>query len=111
MPTHHQPQQFRKWRNQFRKDVANASTRPKDAVPWIIKVEKAGSMEELEDSEGFDTLDFKLSTAFGKILQGPLQKEVQLLEEKYIQRGTLLNGRQICWLVYRNYKLETIEKS
>ena len=60
-----QATQFRKWKTQFRRDVANASTRPKEALQWIIAIESK-SFDELEDPEGFDTLDFKLATALSK---------------------------------------------
>ena len=52
-----QAQQWRRWRTHFRRDVANASTRPKEAIQWINEVETL-SFDELEDPKGFGTLDF-----------------------------------------------------
>jgi hypothetical protein len=63
---------FRRWKMSFRKEVAGASGRPKEAFRWVCQIEIAESMEDLALDDEFEPLDAKLSAALGKILHGEL---------------------------------------
>ena len=47
----------------FKRTVANASGNPGQAMQWISRVETASSWQELEEHEGFHTLNNKFATA------------------------------------------------
>lgn len=48
---------FLAWQLALRKDVASASGKPDEGFKWISEVENAKSIEELNDSGEFATLD------------------------------------------------------
>ena len=73
---------YRSWKTASRKKVAAAAVDPSKAFQWYCKVDDALSSEELEDSEGQDTLDMKIAAAFINILHGELRRKIDLEEEK-----------------------------
>jgi len=91
--------QFRYWKLNFMKKVAASSGRPQEAFAWISKVQNS-SFDELEDCEGFLTLDAKIASALFDILTGEFKRRVQNLEEKASRLGKMMTGRQLAWLIY-----------
>ena len=92
---------FREWKLNFKMKVSAASHDPKAAHKWIKKVEDAQSMDELADSEGFETLDVKIATALHECLTGEFHRRITLMEEEADRKGGRLTGRQIAWQIYR----------
>ena len=73
----------------------------------MARAEIARGIEELEDDEGFETLNAKVATGVWKITTGEFQRELELLEEKEAAEGRLLNGRQLYFLILE--KLNTTD--
>ena len=76
------------------------SRRSREAYAWLTRIEKATTFEELADSEDFEELDSKLSTALDSLIQGELKRKVQVKETELSQRGEPITGRQITWMLY-----------
>ena len=62
------------------------------------------TFEELEDSEGRDTLDAKIAAGLMKIIHGPFLIIIQDLEEKIDDEEKVLTGRQIIWMMKEELK-------
>ncbi len=78
----------------------------------MFAIEKAESVDDLEDDEGFETLDAKLRDAWNGITKGILVKEIQLADQILKEKkGTQLNGRQISWMVGRKFDQDLKEGS
>ena len=60
-------------------------------------------------SGAFHTLHAKLSAALNKIITGEFKRQIDLKKEAASQRGKMIKGRQILWMVYAQYKLSTID--
>ena len=73
--------QWKHWWELACSHVAGRSARPKLALKWMFAIEKAKSVEDLEDDEGFETLDAKLRDAWNAITKGILVKEIQLADK------------------------------
>ena len=96
---------FRAWRAAVRDAVQETSSRPHDALPWILEVESASATyEAFADSAGFESLDTKLGAALCRVITGPLAGEITTLKETEIQNRRSLRGRQILFLIYRHYQ-------
>ena len=62
----------------FRREVSSSSTRPKEAMQWVLEIEQAKPMAELAVSKSitgistyvFETLGYKLARGVSKILNG-----------------------------------------
>ena len=100
---------WRTWKFTSKKAVAACSGwRPKQALIWISKAEKAKSWEDLEDDEGMDSLSAKVATGIIKIATQEFANNVQYLQETNIVKGKgLLNGRQIWWMMAQYFKIST----
>ena len=101
---------FRYWVINLYKYLAAASGRGTLAIEWIKKVESAASMDELAfDDPEWVLFSLKLSSALHKLITGELEQRVQLIEEKLMHENDLLNGRQLLWLVFNEYKRNDVE--
>ena len=89
--------------------ATSGATAPKTALKWLLEVDKAASMDELQDSKAFETWDAKLASAFAKIIHGKLAKDISLIQERKLQEGIMLNGRQIWWLVQRHFEISELD--
>ena len=78
---------FRAWWMDFKKTIASASSKSNEAFTWIGQVEKVQSIEELEDSAGFDQLDVKMGRELCKIVAGEFKRTVQVKEQEYSNKG------------------------
>ena len=45
-----------------------------------------------------------MAEALGKLLHGEFLKRVGLIRDKLFEVNRFLNGRQICWLIFQEYK-------
>ena len=97
---------FRNWKMAVRDEIAGASGDPQEAFKWILKVEKPGiSLEDLEDSENFSSLDAKLAAAISKIAQGDLSQRINLLKDRKAHDGKYVTGRQMLFMIFEHYRI------
>ena len=69
----------------------------------MLEIETKGiSMADLEDSGELETLDAKLASALFPIFPVPLQKEIEVLEEKAHTRAQVVTGRQHVLLMFQS---------
>ena len=93
----------RQWQQSFRLEVVSCSKMSKRrTLEWILAVEKKGST--LEDfavsGKGFGKLDCIIASALTKLFKGEVAREVSTQAEKLLnERGTLLTGRQLAWIM------------
>jgi len=99
----------RGWRLAFKKKVAGSSRFPQKAFIWISQIEKAKSIEELENDEDFETLNAKIAAGLSSIIHGELERQINIIEEQMALIGKMMNGRQIAWMIYKHYKVSEIE--
>lgn len=99
------------WKMHFKKEVASASGRPKEAFVWIAQVEKALTIEELEDDEDFETLGAKIATAMSEIIHGEFARKIEVLKQKAakLEIPKMINGRQMAFLVYQHFRTSEVE--
>ena len=102
---------LRNFRLKTKKTIASASTKPNLAYQWICKAERALSLEELEDDEGFETLSAKAATGFLNIVHGEFARQIENYEEELSKKEKMLNGRQMAFLVYEHYRISEVEGS
>ncbi|MCP4923535.1 MAG: hypothetical protein GY915_05840, partial [bacterium] len=100
---------FRAWKLNFKKAVAAAHRRAEGAFLWITEVEKATSIDDLADSGKFPDLDTKLSLALDSILSGEFKKTVGTKEIELSKEGKMIKGRQIAFMIYKNFKVSEID--
>ena len=104
-PSRHQ---FMSWRTNFRRGVVFASGRGIAVLQWILECERPGiTFEELaEPGPQNVSLDAKIAIALTAILTGEPKRKVNLKAEELAKDGILIAGRQIVWLVYREFDLD-----
>ena len=105
--------QFPAWRRQVRQEMVAAAGRPKEeTVPWILQVESpATTFESLEKvMPEWSSLDSKLGSAVIKIAKGEPGRRIGQVCEEAAALGSLPSGRQLLWLVYKEFGLD-LEKS
>lgn len=109
IPQVHDSKHFRKWKQNLRELVANASVYPDKAFQWIFKVEKAKSWEELE-KQGFANLSRGLAIALSQIINGDLQAKIAVPKDKPASKGKMLNGPQYAWLIFDHYRISDMHR-
>jgi hypothetical protein len=74
---------------------------------WILEVESESatwnSMAYVVGKN--ETLGTKLATAVTGIARGDLGTKISLCNEEGANKGEMVSGRQLLWLVYQSYKL------
>ncbi len=98
---------FRAWRNHVRSAVVSASKDPQKSFIWILEVEREdATWNSMKYETGnHETLGTKLATAVTSIARGDLGTKISLCNEEGANRGEMVSGRQLLWLVYQSYKL------
>ena len=76
---------------------------------WAEINDESATFDSLHDSgrARFRTLDLKLSAALGVMLKqarNQVTERVHFEEIQYFDRGEMLKGRQIAWLIIQNFK-------
>ena len=100
---------FRTWRMQFKKTAAAGSKEPEACFKWLCEVEKKGcTMQDLESSGKFETLDIKIAAGLTTLLNGEFQRQIQLLDEEYEREGKMVKGRQIALKIYQHFKISEL---
>ena len=65
----------------------------------------------MSDSGKFRHLDTELSTALHKIFSGEFERKVILAEEENLKiHDDFLSGRQLAWLMFREFDISDIER-
>ena len=104
--------QVLEWQQHVRKAFGSASGRPSQAYKFICVAEKPGiTMEDLQDSGDFESIDCKLAAALTEILNSELRQDIKLLENQEHKHGRMLKGRQIYWVILQSYKVTEAEDS
>ena len=67
-------------------------------------------MEDLEsDGPGMENFSAMMASALLSLISGELKRKVTMIEEKLIADGKLMNGRQLLFLVFQEYKRNPVE--
>ena len=89
----------------FRAEVASACGRPKEGMQWICKVDEVSNVDELEDDGPlFEHFSSKVAAGLLRILQGEFRRKVMILQEARQLEAKVLNGRQIAFLFFQEYR-------
>ena len=92
--------------------IANASMYPTRAFDWYKEIDRAISIEDLEDSGEFETLDMKIADAFARAISGEFARQISILETELMEKhGKFLKGRQIAWLLNNFFRMSEVEGS
>ena len=95
------PHELIQWLHTWHMQISHAARDPDLAYKWIKKVREVTSFAELADTEGYPRLDSKICSTVHAQFQGELKREVRLMGIKNEETtGKLLNGRQLCWIMY-----------
>ena len=98
------PQKFRSWKLAFKEHITSASGDPGLALRWMGDVNRATSWQELKQVKRSISLESKIASDLNKIIHGELGRKIGLLKERLATTEKLSLGRQIVWLVYKQYK-------
>ena len=98
------PERYRDWRIKVRDNVSAASAKPDKARLWLGKVyEDAVTTMDLDDSEGFITLDAKLLSSLTNCAEGDLARQLNTFKETKEKAKEPIKGRQILLLFYEYF--------
>ena len=99
------------WKIQVGKNLVTASNRYdlKELKWWAEINDESATFESLADSgrERFKSLDLKLSAALGVMLKAAknqVTERVHFEEMQSFDKGEMLKGRQIAWLILQHFK-------
>ena len=101
--------ELRGWKIIVKRNLAAASGRPRTAVQWFSEADQAQSIEELEDDGTFETLSSKIASALLNIIHGEFKRQIEVIEEKLLMEGKMLNGRQLYFLVLKDRSRPTTD--
>ena len=90
-------------------EARNCSGRGKDGWNWLDRVRQPDcKLEELatDEDDVFANVDFKLNSSLSSILHGELGRRVRLKVREAAKKKEPLSGRQILWLLYREYDVD-----
>ena len=84
---------FRAWKLALRDEVAGASGDPQRGFAWIMEVEREGTtLQVLEQSGYFPTLDAKLAAALSKAIHGEFARRVNVMKEEHARSRWTTNS-------------------
>ena len=90
------PEKYRDWKIKVRDNIAAASAKPDDARSWVGKVYKESqTIEGLDDSEGFATLDAKLLASLTNCAEGDLGRQIATFKELRAREEKPVKGRHL----------------
>ena len=97
---------FQSWRRAVRTAAISSCEKPERARAFVFSVESEdASVDSLSvsDSDKHRALDAKLADALLKIVKGDLARRLAVMSETLAKRGLVLAGRQILFLIYREF--------
>ena len=98
------------WKRAMRTCVIASCSRPEKARDFLFEVEsESATFESLacDDSARTRTIDARLAEALMRIIKGDLARRLAVQSEAAAMQGTLLSGRQILYLLYRDFARDT----
>ena len=106
---------FEAWQEYLREAVLAASPSGMEAFKWILEVEDSSrTFESFANTGAFTSLDGKLLLILNTCIPGtnhPLrQRIVQLKQQERITNSGTLSGRQVLWLIYEHFKINSEDK-
>ena len=76
------PEKYRDWKIKVRDNIAAASAKPDEARTWVGKVYRdSQTIDALDDSDGFATLDAKLLASLTNCAEGDLGRQIATFKE------------------------------
>ena len=104
IPKFPQPENYRNWRIRVRDAVIAASSKPDVAFHWIEEVFKTDqTIEALQDSGKFVTLDAKLMSSLTNICDGDFARQLDIFKEAQAKTGTHARGRQALLMIHKHF--------
>ena len=96
---------FSIWKRSTYSTIAMASKDKISTLKWLKRIDDANTIEELEDNgPSFEYLSDKIADALFEIIHGDLKSRVCNLQDKLFAANKFINGRQLIWLVFQDYK-------
>ena len=90
------PEKYRDWKIKVRDNIAAASAKPDEARSWVGKVYKdSQTIDALDDSEGFATLDAKLLASLTNCAEGDLGRQIATFKELRAREDKNVKGRHL----------------
>ena len=89
-------------------------------MQWIKEVELADSVDDLRSSSSvrsipmpdFEVLDARIASALNKIIHNShFKKKISLEEQKAQKEDRFLRGRQIAFLIYKQFRVTGTDSS
>ena len=97
---------FQSWRRAVRTSAISSCEKPERACAFVFSVESDDASFDSLAVSGSDKhrpLDAKLAEALLKIVKGDLARRLAVMSESLAKRGLALAGRQILFLIYREF--------
>ena len=101
---------FLAWRRSVRTAIVSCCERPERARAFAFSCEDPAATFEtlaIADGDRHRALDAKLADALQKIVRGDLARRLAVRSEALARNGLVLSGRQILWLVYREFSKDS----
>ena len=98
------------WKRAMRTSVIASCSRPEKARDFLFEVEsESATFESLacDDNARTRTIDARLAEALMRIIKGDLARRLAVQSEAAAMNGALLSGRQILFLLYRDFARDT----
>eukprot|EP00971_Amphidinium_carterae_P015911 314240-Amphidinium_carterae.1 len=97
------------WLVLARQEIIAASGRtPQEVLPWILRAENPNTtLDQLQSTDGLDSLDSKLASALLKIARGHVQWTLQLFCQRSHKNGRGITGRQLLQLFVKEVSLDS----
>ena len=102
---------FPRWKVTVNCEVSAASGRGSGATfAWLAEVDAPGATYEglAASPKSFESLDCKLATALLKCVSGELAMKVYNAIDRANRHGRMATGRQLLWIIRRNFDANLI---
>ena len=101
---------FALWKRSMFTSIAYASRDQISTLKWLKQIDDANCIEELEnDGREFQSLSRKLADTLHERITGDLKGRVCNLQDELFAVNKFLNGRQLAWLIFQDYKRPDLE--
>jgi hypothetical protein len=98
------PENYRNWRIRVRDAVIAASSKLDLAFHWVEEVCKTDqTVEALQNSGKFVTLDAKLMSSLTSICEGDFARQLDIFKEEQARAGTHARGRQALLMIHKRF--------
>ena len=73
---------------------------------WIQQVENEDQIENLRETEPFSSCDGVLRGLLANKMHGVTATQYHSLKGLYMEKGQIVKGRQMLWLLFQNYQVD-----